>query len=259
MTWLRAARDNSKPVLPTLRVTPAVEARDHYELVFVDRIDHAVRKAPHHRPPRLAVYHRVEQRISSDRLDAGVQDAQELSSEPLPASFVPLRRLVDLDVRLRAEAEPARQPNRWCSRARTSSQEIADSGSRSCSARRRSISACCASVSGSASGSAAMLSQRSSANWIRSETLSLSNSLRGIFVIDQGYRPTTAASTADAAARGVIGWGGGSGHWGRARGAGADGVDAHRVRRHLHDRHARRGPAAQDLLMTRFSWALYCS
>jgi hypothetical protein len=44
-----------------------------------------------------------------------------------------------------------------------------------------------------------MLSQRSSANCIRSETLNLSNSSRGRFVMAQGYRPITVASTTDAA------------------------------------------------------------
>lgn len=121
------------------------------------------------------------------------------AARPRPQRLVPLGRFVDLKVRFGTEYQPARHPNRWCSRARTSSQGIPDSGSRSCSARRRSISARCASASGNAFGSVAMLSQRSSASCMRSETLNLSNSSRGRFVTAQGYRPTTAASTADAA------------------------------------------------------------
>jgi len=188
-----------QPVLPTFRVAPAVEARDHHDLILANRVDDAVWEAPQHRPSGLAMHQRVEQGIAADGLDAGVQDTQELDGESLPVRLVPLGRLVDLEVRFGAEDQPTRHPNRWCSRARTSSQEIADSGSRSCSARRRSISARCASVSGNASGSAAMLSQRSSANCIRSETLNLSNSSRGRFVMAQGYRPITVASTTDAA------------------------------------------------------------
>ena len=146
---------------------------------------------------RLATHHhRVEKRISPDGLDTGIQDAQELDGKALTAGLVPLSRLVDLEIRFGAEDEPVRHPNRWRSRARTSSQGIAASGSRACSARRRSISDRCASVSGNASGSEAMLSQRSSANWMRSGTLSLSNSSRGTFITSQAYRSTTIASTA---------------------------------------------------------------
>ena len=142
------------------------------------------------------MHHRVEHRIASDGFDAGIQDAQELDVESLTPRLVPLGCLVDLEIRFRAEDEPARHPNRWCSRVRTSSQGIAASGLRPCSARRRSISARCVSVSGSAPGLAAILSQRSSANWMRSGTLNLSNSSRGVFITSQDYPSTTTTSTA---------------------------------------------------------------
>jgi hypothetical protein len=200
----------SKPVLPTLRVTPAVETRDYHDFVLADRVDDAVWEAAQYRSPRFAMHHRVEQRIASNGFDAGIQDAQELDGESLTTRLVPLGCLVDLEIRLRAEDQPSRHPNRWCSRQRASSQGSADSGSRSCSARRRSISARCVSVSGNASGLAAILSQRSSANWMRSGTLNLSNSSWGTCIICQDYRSTTIASTirvSSETSRGIAGGG----------------------------------------------------
>src|SRR5215203_5366499 len=157
----------SQPVLPTLRVTPAVETRDYHDFVLADRVDDAVWEAPQYRSPRFAMHHRVEHRIASDGFDAGIQDAQELDVESLTPRLVPLGCLVDLEIRFRAEDEPARHPNRWCSRVRTSSQGIAASGLRPCSARR-----------------------------MRSGTLNLSNSSRGVFITCQDYPSTTTTSTA---------------------------------------------------------------
>lgn len=127
--------------------------------------------------------------------DAGIEDAQEFGGQSLPTGFVPTRRLVYLEIGLRAEEYIVGHPNRWRSRSRTSSQGSADAGSRPCLARRRSISALCVSVIGNGSGSAAMLSQRSSASWMRSGTLSLSKSSKETFAIKQDYRSVIASST----------------------------------------------------------------
>ena len=117
--------------------------------------------------------------------------------------LLPLGGFVDLEVRFGTEVRPARQPNRSCSRERTSSQGIADSGSRSCASSRRAISARCVSVNGKAAGSTAMLSQRSSASWIRSATFNLNSSSREGLAMLEGYWSTASTSTGTVRLRGV--------------------------------------------------------
>ncbi len=75
------AQGNSKPVLPTLRVAPAVEARDHHDLILADRVDDAVWEAPQHCLSHFATHRRVEERVAPDGFDTGVQGAQELDGE----------------------------------------------------------------------------------------------------------------------------------------------------------------------------------
>jgi hypothetical protein len=101
--------------------------------------------------------------------------------------------------RFRPPAETRSQPNRDRRRARSSSHAIAVVGSRSCSSRRRWISARCASDNaGKFSGSAATLSHSSSASWIRSAGVSLRSSVTRVSSMRSpaGFRTTGVCQSA---------------------------------------------------------------
>src|SRR5262249_23556321 len=160
------------PTLPNGGVARGVKDRQNHHLAGILAVIDAVRVARHQCLPHVLVDLRVEVRLGGDLIQHPLDRRRKRRPEPGSALLVPVRRVIELGSGGSAEDDgkahrlnPATAPALTCSPGATSL------GLAAWSARRRSNSSRCASVSSGGCGSAAMLSQIAVARAIRSSTL----------------------------------------------------------------------------------------
>ena len=155
---MRCAPSPTLTTRPRRRTTRMVKHSEYDSASMVRNIKDKIRKARHYGAPNAAIDSGACFRMFTHSFEARVQRGQKFSAEARTLRLIPFERGPDIMFDPRSKDElPGHEPRRM--RAKTSSRVAPAFGSASNSARRRSSSARCHSVSGSASGTAETLSQ----------------------------------------------------------------------------------------------------
>lgn len=133
--------------------------------------ENEVRKSFKHRSANFSVHQLKRFRVSLNCKNLRFDIAQKIHSQTFALILVPVKRFIDIELRLRTNYQFIVRRERVNLSLRTL-QVTPSSGLSSYACVRRSNSVRISSVSGNFSFSAAMLSQISSTIWIRSATLS---------------------------------------------------------------------------------------
>jgi len=102
-----------------------------------DAVGKPIRKNPADIPAAMATG--GKQGVAGQRIDCVKYSLDKFTAQPCLLFFIPGCGIADISLRLRAQKYPeTHRTKRACNRALTSSQGMADAGSRSCSASRES-------------------------------------------------------------------------------------------------------------------------
>jgi hypothetical protein len=146
--------------VPDAWIATGVKYDDDQDAVWLDAIEHGVWESSHEGTTDILKDDAVHLWSLGDPVERLPHPVDEADTQPRPLLHVPIERLVKVQASLTLQDYRERQRReRSNARARTSSQRMTSSGDRSWAAIRRSSSSRCAALSGSCSGSAAMLSQ----------------------------------------------------------------------------------------------------
>ena len=159
-----------------------MNTRQNNNFIIGHRIDQAIREFAQPCATGAAIHLLILKWITHYLLNRRFNGTKQFVSQVLVLLIVPIGGFGKLKSSFGTNNERAAHLRRDQSHARTSSQGIADDGSRSCSSSRRSISAFCSAVSGGSS-SACALSKSSCPSSMRSSSLNSNSSLNRALLI----------------------------------------------------------------------------
>ena len=177
----------SDPILPLLGIAGSVEDGNHGDRVLLQEEEHLIREPLQQRPADIPVQHRILMRVAQDGLRGRIYSLKEIRTKAENTTLLPVEGLCKFRFRLGPDDQTVVHL-RLAILSRTTGQGTPPFGSLRWASRRLSSSVFWTSVSPTASGTSAILSQISPISSIRSAMLRFKMSFRATLPIPSWYR-----------------------------------------------------------------------